>query len=109
MGEAKRRKLREKIRVDKPLRGRDAYQVTLISTCEATILELQRSLKHEPDNYKRETRKYWLQRMSDACVGMNETFDGYVSKEFENKFVKYHKWIELEMKNLLKNCETLNK
>lgn len=86
-----------------PLSGEDAFQVTLLATCQASILAMQQRLHKAPNKQIREKREYWLERLHRDIEAINATFDGYVTKEFENKFKKYQKWVEVDMNSLLKD------
>lgn len=91
------------INLNVPLTGLDAFQVTLLATCETTQLILEKMLDKEQDRTLRERREYWLKRLGKALHALNLTFDGHVTTEFENRFKKYHSWIETDINSLLKH------
>lgn len=91
------------LNLSKPLNGEDAFQVTLLATCQASILAMKDRLHLAPTKQIREKREYWLERLNRDIEAINTTFDGHVTEEFENKFMKYQKWVETDMNSLLKN------
>lgn len=100
MGQAKRKRGPN---LDVPLSGVDAFQVTLLATCDTTHLILQKMVNDEPDKKRREQRKYWIERLGIVLEALNQTYDGHVTEEFENRFKKYHAWLEKDMESLLKH------
>ena len=91
------------INLSKPLNGEDAFQVTLLATCQASLNIMKDRLHLAPTSQIKEKRGYWLARLLRDIEAINTTFDGHVTEEFENKFMKYQKWIETDMNSLLKN------
>lgn len=90
------------MQLTKPLEGDDAFQVCLLGTCQATATILQERLSKCEDRKAKEKRAYWLEMMQKAIDGIDKTYDGYVTKEFEEKFEKYHNTIEQAMNELLR-------
>lgn len=89
------------MKLTKPLAGEDAFQVCLLGTCEATFLILTDRLKLCDNRSIREKRLYWLEKLQKAVEGLNNTYDGYVTEEFEQAFETYHNAIEAAMTKLL--------
>ena len=89
--------------MSKPLSGEDAFAVTLLATCQAVVNILTQRLSSETDARKREKRKYWLEKLNAAIVATDSTYDGYVTEQFQNRFEKYHRWIETDINSLLKD------
>ena len=85
----------------RPLTGEEALQVALLGTVQITINALRDRLELETDIRLREKREYWICRMATAVEAIDITLDGYVNKEFENKFTKYQKLIEADITALL--------
>ena len=87
----------------KPLNGEDALAVTLLATCQAVATILRDRLHTAPDTNTRAHREYWLERLNRAVVAVDSTYDGYVTEQFQNRFEKYHRWIETDINSLLKD------
>ena len=89
------------MKLTKPLAGEDAFQVCLLGTCEATHLVLTDRLKLCDNRSIREKRLNWLEKIQKAVEGLNNTYDGYVTEEFEKQFEEYHAAVEAAMTKLL--------
>lgn len=88
--------------VSKPMDADSAFAVTLLATCEITLLILDKRNKLESNRKKKEKRQYWLDIMGKAIEGINMTYDGHLCDKFQNKYNKYHKMVECDMASLLK-------
>lgn len=86
----------------RPLAGEDAFQVCLLGTCQATATILQDRLKLCEDQSMKRKRTYWLEIMQKAIDGVDSTFDGYVTAEFEKRFEEYHNAVEVAITKLLR-------
>lgn len=90
------------MKLTKPLAGEDAFQVCLLETCEATYSVLTDRLRLCDNRAIHEKRVYWLEKIRKAVEGLNNTYDGYVTEEFEQNYREYHAAIEAAMMKLLR-------
>lgn len=83
--------------MNKPLSPDDAFDISLLVTCEITKnLLAERHSGHEK-------RRYYLDRMDKDIEGLNRTYSGYLPDSFQAKAEKFYRRVEADLNALLKD------
>jgi hypothetical protein len=90
--------------MDKPMTAEDAFDITLLVTCEIVknVLLERTTGQDKVSRY----RRGMLKKMDNIIEEVNRTYAGYLPDSFQNKAERYHKMIEADMNYLLKGYKS---